>query len=210
MLAELSMTSTTRRARDAANGRIGSARAMTSKARNASCTSSESRCRSFSQSDRGFFSSKICRQNKKRRDRNPPQADLQDVEDNDRQRQAGQRERVGWAKFMRPLPRRASFAGAARRKGRGRGPRAADAVCVAVAADGFAEIGEELAVLAQVPLGHGHFPDRARLDVEQLEVAFELGLGFMAVENLDDVRLVAMVAEEVEPTLESRRDRTGR
>ena len=62
MLAELSTTSTTRCARACCQRKIGSPRAKTSSARKASCSSSESQCRSRCHNDRGFFSSKICSQ----------------------------------------------------------------------------------------------------------------------------------------------------
>ncbi len=44
---------------------------------------------------------------------------------------------------------------------------------------------------------------RLGLDVEQLEVAEQVGVGLAAVVDLDDVRLVPVVAEQVEPALEA-------
>ena len=41
------------------------------------------------------------------------------------------------------------------------------------------------------------------LDVEQLDVALEIGLGLAAVEDLDEMRLISMVAQQVEPALEA-------
>ena len=62
MLAELSSTSTIRRAVRMSHENNGSARAATISPSKASCTSSEMRCRNRCQSDRGRFSSNICRQ----------------------------------------------------------------------------------------------------------------------------------------------------
>ena len=88
--------------------------------------------------------------------------------------------------------------------------RPADPVGVAVAPDRLEEGREDLAVLPQVPLGDRDLADRAGLDVEELDVPLEAGLGLAAVEDLDDVRLVAVVPQQVEPALEAAWDRTGR
>ncbi len=45
---------------------------------------------------------------------------------------------------------------------------------------------------------------------KQLDVPLEVGLGLAAVVDLDDVRLVAVVPQQVEPALEARSGRTGR
>jgi hypothetical protein len=64
MLAELSMTSTIRRVCRFSPVRNGSDNAPTSKNNRTNCTNSETRCRNRCQMERGFFCSKICRQNR--------------------------------------------------------------------------------------------------------------------------------------------------
>ena len=60
-----------------------------------------------------------------------------------------------------------------------------------------------LAVLPQVALGDRNFPDRVGLDVEELEITFQLGLGVAAVVDLNDVRLISVVTEQIEPMLKA-------
>ncbi len=57
-------------------------------------------------------------------------------------------------------------------------------------------------VLPQVALGDRDLLDGAGLDVEELDVALDAGLGLAPVVDLHDVRLVAMMAQQVEPALE--------
>ena len=127
MLDELSTTSTTRRALCLlpAEDRVGQ-REDQERQEDASCKSSDSRCRSLCQSDRGFFSSKICCQKRSVETGNPAQADLQDVKDDDRQWPGrASKSAAGLTRLMRALPPPASCAAAARQ----RGSRCSNACC---------------------------------------------------------------------------------
>ena len=95
MLDELSTTRTRRRARACCQRKIGSASAKTRKARNASCNSKESKCRSFCHKRSRLFLLEDLLPEEEGRHRDPAQADLQDVKHDDRQCQAGQQE-CGW------------------------------------------------------------------------------------------------------------------
>ncbi len=85
----------------------------------------------------------------------------------------------------------------------GRRPGAPDPISVAITTDRLDVVGENLAILPQVSLGDRDFPDGAGLDVEQLDVSLQVRLGFAAVEDLDDMRLISMVPQQVEPALEA-------
>ena len=93
MLAELSTTSTTRRARACCQRKIGSARAKTSKRQERQLQQQREQVpQPLPERPRLLLLEDLLPE-QERRDRHPPQADLEDVEDDDRHGQAGQEQR---------------------------------------------------------------------------------------------------------------------
>src|SRR5438876_1231060 len=80
----------------------------------------------------------------------------------------------------------------------GRGSCAAESVTAAIALDGNLKVLENLAVLAQIFFGHRNFLRRFGFDIKELDVAEQIRFGLALVVDLDDMWLVAAVAQDVQ------------